>query len=750
MWAFTLGAFGIDEERYFFISQLCIFSILFFKILTAIRKGEICFPKTPINLPLGLFSGLLLISTLFLSVYPYTSQYATLKWSTYLFLVYLIEAEMSNEKKRRFFVSGILAIGAIYTIIAFFLQGFIIEGFRILPSSHGGVALTRDHNHFVGVVSMLFFLSLGFGFSLSGLKKLSALFAILFGLAIILSTSRGGVVLLIICLGIYTFLFFCQKLAVKYILFFTGLILIIAIGADQLLSPKNWQHLKSLSSHEPDANIRGRLNYADAASNHINHHPLTGMGAGTFEYGIQKFKQHYMVSLVAVHPHDGLPKIGMHLDELGKHAYNDHIQVAAETGLLGYGLLVWAMTVLLVSYLKQFSKKKQSEQKLMLGIGCAVMSILLNCLTDLHLQTPINAILLCFCLGLMLSYSIHQEPQQSAVLKISVQPKPFTFAISIIIAAGFFLFSVKPALAFQQYQSAIDAFQAGDVSPAILKVKHAIFWENANAEYWSTEGYFWVHLADNATDANSRQYFAEQALPAIYAAIERCPVRAYYYSQLAQCYRLLGNTDLLEKALQNAAHYAPTHFQTLEDLANFYIIHNRFDEAKPVYKQLLTYIAQGVGENALSFNVISGQLQKLFSLLDKQYFSLTEFEGYFPQDPYVFHTLARNVQAQKDTSIAFEFYYKAIEFYPDTRIGKLNHAFACQELANLQFAKSDTTAALASIKKAYEKNPTPENAVRHAAFIKKIGLTTEAITLARQYHQLYQDNPHLAQLANGE
>ena len=95
-------------------------------------------------------------------------------------------------------------------------------------------------------------------------------------------------------------------------------------------------------------------------------------------------------------------------------------------------------------------------------------------------------------------------------------------------------------------------------------------------------------------------------------------------------------------------------------------------------------------------------------------------------------------------------YQQAIDRYQPTFIGKKYHASAYQSLANLKFAKGDTAAALASIKNAYEKNPTPENAVRHAAFAKKMGLTTEAITLARQYHQLYEDNQRLAQLANGE
>lgn len=750
LWAFTLGAFGIEEERYFFIIQLCIFCVCFINLLAAIRKGEIRFPKTPLNKPLGLFFGLLFTTSLFFSVYPHVSQYASLKWLTYIVIIYLLAMSLKDHKTRQVFIGGVLFIGSIYVISALVLRGYFLKGFQLYSATKNIVSLTEGHNLFVGVVAMLFFLCLGTTLSLHYKYKLLVFSTLPFGLAVFLSTSRSGVGVIIAVSVLFCILLFYQKLCLKLGVLVVTVLTIVIIGFGQSTNTQYWQHLKSITSYYQDANIYSRLYYARASLNQLIDYPIIGSGAGTSEYSIQQYKYRFMTDLIPIHPVDGLPKIGVFYNGLGKHLHNDHLQAAIETGLLGYSLLAWAIIALFVVFFKQFRQRKHPEQIFMLGISCAVISILLNCLTDLHLQTPINAILLCFCLGMMLSYSIHKKPKQFTILKIPAQQKPFAFTITIIIIAGLFLFSAKPALAFRQYQSAIKSFKAGDVLPAISKLKNATFWENANAEYWSTEGYFWLQLADSAADASSRQYYAEQALPAIHAAIERNPVRAYYYSQLADCYMLLGKIVQQEKALRNAATYAPTDFQTLEDLTNFYILHKRFDEAKPVYQRMLTYIAQGVDENAISFGLISSLLKKLFSLLNKQNFSQSELAGYFPQNPYIFHALAGYLQSQNDTITAIKLYQQAINSYPDTYVGKINHASAYQSLANLQFAKGDTTAALASIKKAYEKNPTPENAVRHAAFIKKIGLTTEAITLARQYHQLYQDNPHLAQLANGE
>ncbi len=746
LWAFSLGAFGMDEERYFFIVPLTVIALLLWKGLAAVRAGTLTFPRTAINLPIALFLITILLSLFTSSVYPYATRLAFLKWFSYIAMIYLLARALSDEQIRRVFVGGILFIGLAYTMSAFIFRGYFIQGFKLYANGQNIVSLTEGHNLFVGVVAMLFFLWLGLTLSFRHKYKLMALGALPFGLAIFLSTSRGGVVVLALISVIFGLLLVVQKIRLTPVIYFISVTAAVILGIAQLATSQSWQHLQSLFSNHPDANIRSRGYYAQASFNQIMDHPLLGSGAGTYEYIIQQFKHRFMVNHIPIHPDDGLPIIGVYYNALGKHLHNDHLQLTAETGIIGYALIGWAMLAIVFPTLQTFRQAGERQRILMLGIACAVLSILLNCLTDLQLQTPINALLLCFCLGIMLGTVMEHAKTPPYRFIIPNPYRPVFCGGIILFAAIGAWFAVKPALAFLHYQKAVAAAQS-DPLTAIAEMERALFIEASNAEYWGTEGIFWQQLADTATGEEEQRAYLEKARLCIQRAIARCPVRSYYYSQLAVCEAQLGHPAAQLAALETAATLSPTHPQTLDDLIGAYLSRGQLLPATSYIEKLFTIIGQGIDENALAWEELSRRLAGLAENLDQHGYPLAMLENLLPEDPYVLQALGQFWQKRGDLAAAIRLHRHALPLFPDTRVGRIYHAHACQTLGNYLYQTGEINQALDLYEQAFEIVPSEQNALRHLEMMKRAGREPQAAHLAQMYLQQFQSDERIARFA---
>jgi O-antigen ligase len=111
-------------------------------------------------------------------------------------------------------------------------------------------------------------------------------------------------------------------------------------------------------------------------------HPVMGVGAGAF---------------YTVFPRYAAPEHRGQYD----HAHNDYAQIAAETGLLGFGLLA---VVVLAAVFKAAQVLRQPlrsiDRGLALGIITAVVAVLSQAFVDFHFQIPANALTFMVILGL--------------------------------------------------------------------------------------------------------------------------------------------------------------------------------------------------------------------------------------------------------------------------------------------------------------------------------------------------------------
>lgn len=172
--------------------------------------------------------------------------------------------------------------------------------------------------------------------SAQGPLKWSLAFILVFNLAMmILSKSRGTVVVFIVCLTGAVLLKFRPKHGVAW---YT--IILLILGTMICISLISWQtqSLDSINAKELNTFMRGRVSFISAAWNMFSESPFWGVGYGTYR------KQWSAYSDVS--------HLGGTTRESERAAHSTYMQVLAELGLLGGLLFVTVIVSSLISIVR--------------------------------------------------------------------------------------------------------------------------------------------------------------------------------------------------------------------------------------------------------------------------------------------------------------------------------------------------------------------------------------------------------------
>ncbi|WP_026259256.1 O-antigen ligase family protein [Uliginosibacterium gangwonense] len=111
--------------------------------------------------------------------------------------------------------------------------------------------------------------------------------------------------------------------------------------------------------------------------------PLSGFGAGSFYTVFPRFKS-------------------ADKNSFWDHAHNDYVQLAAETGLVGLGLLA---TMVLMTIARILILWKEHEPRInrgvAFGVAMAICALLIHSWVDFNLQIPANALVFCVLLAVV-------------------------------------------------------------------------------------------------------------------------------------------------------------------------------------------------------------------------------------------------------------------------------------------------------------------------------------------------------------
>jgi O-antigen ligase len=382
---FAVLAFGAVDEWSTFVFETGAGVLFLVWAGAQVVSGQVKLAKNPLHLPALLFFGLILAQVaLRRSAYGYVTEYEALQYISYG-IVLLIAAEcVKEEEARKIFAFVMIFFGAGYAYFAL-VQELTANG-KIFwihsPHFHGSIYGSYvNHDHYAGLMEMLVPLPFvaSMGHLLKGGQRVFVAFcAVLMASTIFLSGSRGGMLAFVLEMVLFAALTLGKRRSPRIALGLTAvcvfiLALLIFLGKGQVLG--------RLGDLSPGI----RLNITKDSLRMFSQRPIGGWGLGTFPTVYPSFRSFYTNLFV-------------------NEAHNDYAQLLVETGLLGFGLMVWFVISLYRHGLptsRRWEFKWDGAVSLAALLGCT--GILFHSFVDFNLQIPANAAMFYTLCGLAAS-----------------------------------------------------------------------------------------------------------------------------------------------------------------------------------------------------------------------------------------------------------------------------------------------------------------------------------------------------------
>lgn len=379
---FAVLAFGAVEEWSTFAFEAAAAILFLIWAGRQVVSGQVKLSKNPSYLP-ALFFFVLLVAQVGLrtSAYGYVTRYEVLQYVSYG-IVLLIAAEcVREEDARQKFAMVLTVFGVLYAFFAL-AQELTSNGklfWVYTPRFNGSIYGSYvNHDHYAGLMEMLvpFPLVASMGHLLSGGKRaLVAFCAVLMASTIFLSGSRGGMLSLVLEIVVFATLTLVQRRNPRVALGVAAVCVLVLVF---LVFLGKVQVLGRLGNLGPDM----RLKITKDCLRMFSHRPVLGWGLGTFPTVYPGYRSFYTNLFV-------------------NEAHNDYAQLLVETGLLGFGLMLWFLIRLYKYGLptsRRWEFKWDGAVSLAALLGCT--GLLLHSFVDFNLQIPANAAMFYVLCGL--------------------------------------------------------------------------------------------------------------------------------------------------------------------------------------------------------------------------------------------------------------------------------------------------------------------------------------------------------------
>src|ERR1700730_16367184 len=382
---FAVLAFGAVDEWSTFAFETGAAVLFLVWAGKQLVSQELKLSQNPLYLPAFFFFVLILAQiVLRRSAYSYITKYEALQYVSYG-IVLLIGAEcVREESARNIFARVMTVFGAGYAFFALAQQ--LTPNGKIFwvhsPQFHGSIYGSYvNHDHYAGLMEMLVPLPfvLSMGHLLRGGKRVLVGFCtVLMASTIFLSGSRGGMLAFVLEMVLFAALTLSKRQSPRIALGSMAvcifmLALLVFLGKGQVLG--------RLGDLSPGI----RLDITKDSMRMFFKRPVAGWGLGTFPTVYPSFRSFYTNLFV-------------------NEAHNDYAQLLVETGLLGFGLMLWFLAGVFRNGLPK-SRRWEFQWDLALSfaalLGCT--GILLHSFVDFNLQIPANAALFYVLCGLAAS-----------------------------------------------------------------------------------------------------------------------------------------------------------------------------------------------------------------------------------------------------------------------------------------------------------------------------------------------------------
>ena len=366
-----------------------------------------------------------------LSIYPDATVNLLLQLLSFLAVFFVTLNYIDNEERGR------------RVILAVILSGFLCALFGLIrrftvPVS--GFSTFTNRNHFAAYMEMI--IPLGITFALIEKEKTRKAILIfmtsVMGLALLLSLSRGGVICfflsLLLALGLLRLKHRLKKglMAIVSLGFLLSLFL-AAIGAGSIT-----KRLETLQN--PLKAMAGRTEVLKDAPKMIADFPVFGTGFGTFI--------------------DIFPKYKTFESKTYRFAHNEPLQLAVETGILGF-LLFFTFLLLYSKDVFSLWLKRRNPFAVYITLACFIglISVSLHSFIEFMFHVPAVALLFLIILALMFRV-VYIKEEQSA---LPVPQRVFILSKSlklVVIGVACFSFLSLESFIVKRYQAEVDFYSA--------------------------------------------------------------------------------------------------------------------------------------------------------------------------------------------------------------------------------------------------------------------------------------------------
>jgi len=391
-WALVLGlcillifavlAFGAVEEWSTFAFEVGA-AVLF--LMWAGKQSvsrRVTLAKNPLYPP-ALFFFVLILAQIALgrSAYGYMTKYETLQYVSYGIVLLIAVECVREEDARKKFALVLIVFGASYAFFAL-AQELTSNGkiFWIRTPHFGGSIYGSyvNHAHYAGLMEMLVPFPSVVAMShlvRGGKRALVAFCAVLMASTVFLCGSRGGMIAFVLEMVLFAALTLLQRRNPRVAL---GLVAGCVLVLFFLVLLGKGQVLGRLGDLAPGI----RLDITGDCLRMFTHRPVLGWGLGTFPIVYPGYRSFYTNLFV-------------------NQAHNDYAQLLVETGLLGFGLMLWFLIRLYQYGLptsRRWEFKWDGAVSLAALLGCT--GLLLHSFVDFNLQIPANAAMFYVLCGL--------------------------------------------------------------------------------------------------------------------------------------------------------------------------------------------------------------------------------------------------------------------------------------------------------------------------------------------------------------
>lgn len=485
-----------------------------------------------------------------ISVHPKVTVSEFFRFTSYVFFYVLTVQLLKNRFYLKTTVIIITIFGALLSfssILQFYLTDDMAMWFRHVPKNSMIVGPYICHNHYAGLMEMIFPIVLAFFFFHRPRLHNSSIFksiieilgqekanihiliggaALLIITSIFVSLSRGGIISLSLSLIFFIWLIFKRKISQGNTFLIMGIMLLTAMSVGWF----GWDQIFERFARLKDAQgviYNSRFDFWKDSIPILINFPLTGSGLGTFFDIFPTFQMlHGYLDLA--------------------HAHNDYIELAAEGGAIAFFLAAAFMVTLFIKTYKVFLTRRDAYSVyLYMGSITAILAILIHSFVDFNLHIGANGLWFFFMAGLAVSAANTGVRSNSIATRLpyikSEMIKRISVGLVLFILPMTFLYHFSNLVGRYYFSHITNLKITSKSSVSDLKAieniaDHAIGFDPMRAEYFFAKANASLYLKK---DFEARQNFEK--------SVRLNPANSHYLKRYAQYMAGKGNFLQAEK-----------------------------------------------------------------------------------------------------------------------------------------------------------------------------------------------------------